>query len=128
MSDAIGLGPLLELIAPAALTHDEQVRVRHIAEDDRPGIEEGLVTFLGLEPRDDADDLRTRLHPILVAERAARLLVIVSIEIDAVVDEPDRRPIAMLAGDLVLNGIRDGDELVHLRGEPPQRLPVLGRA
>src|SRR5437870_12297189 len=85
MSDAIGLGPLLELIAPAALADDEQVRVRHIAEDDRPGIEEGLVTFLGLEPRDDADDLRTGLHPIFIAERAARLLVVVSIEIDAVV-------------------------------------------
>ena len=92
-----------------------------------PGVEERLMALLGLEPRDDANDLRTGLHPILIAERAARLLVVVSIEIDAVVDEPDRRPVAMLARDLVLDGIRDGDELIHLRGKRPQRLAVLRR-
>jgi len=127
MGDTVGLRSLLELIAPAALADDEQVGIRDIAKDERPGIEERLVALLGLESRDDAHDLRTGLHPILIAERAARLLVVVSIEIDAVVDEPDRRPVAMLARDLVLDGIRDSDELIHLRGKRPQRLAVLRR-
>ena len=39
----------------------------HRSEDVRPGLDERLVALLGLEPGDDADDLRARLHPVLVA-------------------------------------------------------------
>src|SRR5258705_13638122 len=80
MGDAVGLRPLLELIASTPLADDEEVRVRNVAEDERPGIEERLVALFRLQSRDDTDDLRTRLHPVLVTERAARLLVVVPIE------------------------------------------------
>src|SRR5712672_2996541 len=97
MGDAVGLGPLLELISSSAFTDDEEVCVRDIAKDEWPGIEQGLVALLGLQSRDDTDNLRTRFHPVLVTERAARLLMVVPIEIDAVVDEPDRGAVAMFA-------------------------------
>ena len=80
----------LELVAPAALADDQQVGVGDGAEDAGPRLEQRRVALLGLQPRDDADDLRARLHPVFLGERAARLLVVVALEVDAVVDEADR--------------------------------------
>ena len=60
---------LLERVAQRSLADDHQVRVGNLAQDVRPGIDQRLVALLGLEPRDDADDLRPGLHPELVAER-----------------------------------------------------------
>ena len=48
------------------------------------------MALLRLEPGHHADDLRTRLHPVLLGQRAAGLLVVVPIQVDPVVDEADR--------------------------------------
>ena len=48
------------------------------------------MALLRLQPRDDPDDLRAGLHAVLLGQRAARLLVVVALEVDAVVDEADR--------------------------------------
>ena len=86
------------------------------------------VALLRLEPGDDADDLRAGLHAVLLGQRAARLLVVVARQVDAVVDEPDRRAGAALVVDLALDHPRHGDELVHVRGQVAQRLAILLRA
>ena len=80
----------LERVAPAALADDEQIGVGHRAQDRGPRLEQRRVALLGLEPGDDADDLRAGLHAVLLGQRAARLLVVVALEVDAVVDEADR--------------------------------------
>ena len=48
----------LERLALRALADDQEVRVRDGGEDRRPGLEQGRVALLRLEPGDDADDRR----------------------------------------------------------------------
>ena len=81
------------------------------------------MALLGLESRDDADDLRARLHAVFLGQRAARLLVVVAVEVDAVVDEPDRDGRPLLVDELVLDRARDGDQPVHVRRQVAQELP-----
>jgi hypothetical protein len=91
-----------------------------------PRVEQRLVALLRLEPGDDADDLRAGLHAVGLAQVAVRLHGVVAGEVDAVVDEPDRREAWPLVGDLRDDRIRDGDQLVDLRREAAQRLAVRG--
>src|SRR5690606_6499348 len=70
---------------------------------------------------------RAGLHPVLVAQRAARLLVGVATQVDAVVDERDRGADPTLRLDLLDDRPRHGDELVHLWRQPTQLLAILDR-
>ena len=126
VGDAVRGGAMLERVAHRALADDQQVRVRDRAEDVRPGVDQRLVALLGLQPGDDADDLRAGLHPVLVAQFARRLLVVVAGEVDAVVDELDRREARPLVGDLGDDRLRDRDQLVDVGRQAAQRLAVLG--
>src|SRR5439155_23976995 len=76
---------LLERLEAAALPDDEQIGVRELGEDPRPCLEERRVPLLGLEAGNDANDLRPLRHAVLLAQGAARLLVVVSLEVDAAV-------------------------------------------
>src|SRR6185295_697892 len=109
MGDLVSRGPLLEEVAPRSLADDQQVRARYGSKDVGPGLDQRLVALLRLEPGDDANDLRARLHPVFLGQRAARLLVVVALEVDPVVDQSDGRAGSMLGGDLALDRLRDGD-------------------
>ncbi len=130
--DPVGDAELARLLdqrlMAAPLADDEQPRVGAAAEHRRPGVEERRVALLGLESGDDTGDQRLGWHPVLLAERATRLLMVVALEIDPVVDEVDRRAGAELGVDLVLDRPADRDEGVHLRGQDPERLAIFGRA
>ena len=67
----------------------------------------------------------TGLHPVLVAQRAARLLVVVAVEVHAVVDERARRGRAALVDDLPVDRVRDDDQVVHRGRERADRVLVL---
>ncbi len=82
------------------------------------------MTLLRLEPRDDADDLRSRLHPVFLGQGAARLGVVVAGQVDAVVDATDGRPGPAFLLELGLDHRRDRDQLVHVRCEDAQHVPV----
>jgi hypothetical protein len=118
-------GQLPQIGPPGALAHDEQVRPGDLLQHARPGLEQRWMPLLGLETGDDANDLRARLHAVLVPQRAARLLVLVALQVDAVVDEADRSQGPSLLDDLLLHRARHGDELVHVRREPAQLLAIL---
>ena len=62
------------------------------ASDRRPRLEQRRVALLRLEPGDDPDDRALGRQAVLLAQRAARLLVVVALEVDPVVDERDRAP------------------------------------
>jgi hypothetical protein len=125
VGDAVRGGPMLERVAHRALADDEEIRVRHRAEDVRPGVDQRLVALLGLEPGDDPDHPRSRLHAVLVAQVRGRLLVVVAPQVDAVVDQLDRRETRPLVGDLRDDRVRHRDQLVHLGREAAQRLAIL---
>jgi hypothetical protein len=128
VGDLVGRGPLLEEVPPTALANDQEVGARDLAEDVRPGFDQRLMALLRLEPRHDTDDLRARLHAVFLVERAARLLVVIPLEVDPVVDQPDRSSGPMLVGDLALDRLRDRDQLVHRRRQLADELAVLGRS
>ena len=77
------------------------------SQHERPRLEQRRVALLQLQPADDADDRRRRLHAVLLAQRAARLLVVVAVEVDAVVDERPRRRRPALLDDLAVDRVRD---------------------
>ncbi len=75
-------------LAPAPLADDQEVRVGHGAQHQRPRLEQRRVALLGLEPGDDARRSgEPGSEPVLLGQRAARLLVVVALEVDAVVDQ-----------------------------------------
>ena len=113
-----------EGVPPAALADDQQIRIGHGAQDLGPGLDEGRVALFGFEPGHDAHDLGARLHAVLLGQRAARLLVVVPLEIDAVVDERDGDRVASLVADLLLDGPRHRDQPIHVRGELAQDVLV----
>ena len=115
----------LERVAPAALADDEQVGVGDRAQDGRPGLEQRRVALLRLEPRDDPDDLRAGLHPVLLGQRAARLLVVVALEVDAVVDEADRDVSRPSSTSLCSIARETAISWSNVRRQLAQRLPVL---
>ena len=117
-------GLRFERVAPAALADDQEVRVRDGAQHLGPGLQQRGMALLGLQPGDDTDDLRAGFHAVLVGERAARLLVVVPVEVHAVVDERDRGRVAALVEELAFDGPRDRDELVHVRRELAQDVLV----
>ncbi len=86
------------------------------------------MALLRLQPGHDADDLRAGLHPVLVGQRAARLLVVVALEVDAVVDEVHRDDVPALLLELALDRAGDRDEPVHVRGQPGEQRLVVARA
>ena len=118
-----GLG--FERLAARAFADDEQVGVGDGAQDLGPGLEQRRVALLRLEPGDDADELRARLHAVFLGQRAARLLVVVARQVDAVVDAPDRRGRASFVDELALDHLGDRDELVDVRRQLAQELAVL---
>ena len=111
----VGRRPLLEGVAPRALADDQQVRVGDLAQDRGQASISVWWPFSGSSRATTPDDLRARLHPVLVAQRAARLLVVVALEVDAVVDQADRGAGPVLVGDLAL------DRLARPRSAGPSR-------
>src|SRR6185369_7334101 len=103
-----------ERVPAAALADEQEIGLRNLAQDSRPRLEQRRVALLRLEPRDDADDLGPRLHPVFLGERAARLLVVVALEVDAVIDQADRDGGATLVDQLRLAGLGDGDEPIEV--------------
>ena len=86
------------------------------------------MALLQLEAPHHAHDLGVGVHAVLLAERAAGLLVVVALEVDAVVDQADRRPVPALGDQLLLDRVRHGDEVVDLRREAAELRLVLGGA
>ncbi len=86
------------------------------------------MALLQLEPPHHAHDLRVGVHAVLLAERAAGLLVVVALEVHAVVDQADGRPVPALGDQLLLDRLRHGDDVVDLRRETAQLRLVLGGA
>jgi hypothetical protein len=86
------------------------------------------MALLGSEARDDPDEERVVWQAVLLAQGAARLLVGVALEVDAVVDELDRRPDALLGVDLVHDGAADRDEPIHVERKAADLLAILDRA
>jgi hypothetical protein len=127
VGDPVRGGTVLEHVAHRALAHDEQVGVGHAAQHVRPGIDQRLVALLRLEAGDNADDPRPRLHPVLLTQVRRRQLVVVPAEVDAVVDQLDRREARPLVGDLRHDRVRHRDQLVHLGRQAAQRLAIVGR-
>ena len=114
----------LQRVAPAALTDDQQIAVGDRAQDGRPGFQQGRVALLRLQTGDHADDLRAGLHPVLPRQRAARILVVVALEVHAVVDEADRDDRPAFVDELRLDGAGDGDESIELRRQFQQGLTI----
>jgi len=50
-------------------------------------------------------------------ERAARLLVVVALQVHSVVDQADRRTDPTLVPHLPLDGLGDHDQAIHQRGQ-----------
>ena len=98
------------------------------SQHERPRLEQRRVALLQLQPADHADDRRRRLHAVLVAQRAARLLVVVADEVDAVVDERPRRRGPALGDDLAVDRVRDHDQVIDRGRQPLELLLVLARA
>ena len=72
--------------------------------------------FSGSSRATTPDDLRAGLHAVLLGERAARLLVVVALEVHAVVDEADRDASpGPRRSSLASIALRDRDELVDRR-------------
>ncbi len=86
------------------------------------------MALLRLEPGDDPDDRGVLRQPVLLAQRAARVLVVVALEVHAVVDERDRGRVAALVAELLDDRTGDRDDPVHPRGQAVQDRPVLVRA
>ena len=86
------------------------------------------VALLGLQASHDADDRRASGDRVVLVERAARLLVVVALQVDAVVDQADRRAGAALVADLLLDRLRDDDQPIHQRRQLAQGLAVVGAA
>jgi len=86
------------------------------------------VAFLRLESSDDAHDRGLGVDVVVLVERAAGLLVVVALQVDAVVDEADRRAPAPLIGDLLLDRLRDDDQAIHQRRELAKRFAILDAA
>ena len=84
------------------------------------------MALLRFESGDDTDDLGAWLHAEVLTERAARLLVVVAVEIDAVVDEADRRKAAAFLRDLLDDGLGHGHQPVDVRREGTKGRLVLG--
>ena len=85
------------------------------------------MALLELQAPDHADDLGVGLHAVLLAEGAARLLVVVPVEVHAVVDERARRASPALGDHLAVDRVRDHDQVVHLGRQPAHLLLVLAR-
>jgi hypothetical protein len=115
----------LEWLALRALANDQQVGTRNGGEDGRPGVEQGRVALLGLEPGDDADDRRIDRDRVFAVEGAADVGVGVAAQVDAVVDEADRGARSAFLLELADDRARDGDQVVHPRRQGPEQRAIL---
>ena len=122
----VGLG--LQGVLLRALADDEKPGVGDGGEDQRPGVEQGAVALLRLESSHDAHDRGLGIDVVILVQRAAGLLMVVALQVDAVVDEADGRAPAPFVGDLLLDGLRDDDQTIHQRRELTECFAVLGAA
>ena len=98
--------------------------VRHGGEHAGPGLEQRRMALLRLQPGHDAHDRRPRRDVVLALERAADLGGLVAGEVDAVVDQADRRADTALVLELSDDRPRDGDEVVHPGREAADEVAV----
>ena len=86
------------------------------------------MTLLGLQPGHDTDDLGILRDRVFVVERAARLLVVVPLQIHAVVDQADGHALATLVTDLLLDCPGHDNQPIHQRRQLAQCLAVVDAA
>ena len=114
-----------EQLALRALADDQQLGVRDEARTSGQASSRVGWPFSGSRRATTPTTGAPAGMPYSVVERAARLLLGVALEVDAVVDEVDRGADAALVIELADDRARDGDQAVHPRGEAAQELAIL---
>ena len=82
------------------------------------------MAFLGLEPRDHADERGALGEAVLLGQRAARVGVLVFLKVDAVVDQLDGSRRAPFFNELGDDRPTDRDEPIHRGSQPAQKRAI----